>query len=73
MWYVIEQYQWDFNEKHKYYHLVDSKVFESDKEIEEKSYNKDGSTFLIYKTEDEIQNARRTKGTRTTKSISGTN
>ena len=57
MQYVIEQYRWEGN---KYYHLVDSKVFESDKEIEEREYNKDGSLFIIYK--DEIQTTRgRTK------------
>ncbi len=64
MWYVIEEYQWDSDGTFKYYHLKDSKVFESDKELEEKSYNKNGSTFLIYKIENEIQNTRRTKRAR---------
>jgi hypothetical protein len=54
MQYVIEEYRWEGN---KYYHLADSKVFESDKEIKEREYNKDGSLFIIYK--DEIQTTRR--------------
>ena len=58
MRYVIEQYCWDNEKGWKYYHLKDSKIFESDKSIDDKSYNKDGSTFLIYKIEDEIQNTR---------------
>lgn len=62
MRYVIEQYCWDSVDKYKYYHLKDSKVFESDKSLDEKSYNKDGSTFLIYKIEDEIQNTRTRRG-----------
>ena len=60
MWYVIEEYRWDSDSKWKYYHLVDSKIFKSDKELEEKSYNKNGSTFLIYKFENEVQTTRRT-------------
>ena len=59
MQYVIEQYRWDTNKNYKYYHLVDSKIFESDNNLEEKEYNKDGSIFLIYKVENEIQNTRR--------------
>lgn len=58
MWYVIEKYCWSVDNNFKYYHIEDSKVFESDKPLDEKSYNKDGSTFLIYKIEDEIQNTR---------------
>jgi len=58
MRYVIEQYKWDIANGWKYYHIVDAKVFVTDKVLEEKSYNKDGSTFLIYKIEDEIQNTR---------------
>lgn len=58
MRYVIEQYKWDIANGWKYYHIVDAKVFATDKVLEEKSYNKDGSTFLIYKIEDEIQNTR---------------
>lgn len=49
MQYVIEQYRWDVNKNYKYYHLVNSKTFESDNNLEEKEYNKDGSIFLIYK------------------------
>lgn len=64
MWYVIEQYGWDNNDGYKYYHLKDSKVFETDKYLDEKSYNKNGSTFLIYKLEEnEIQATRRTRKT----------
>lgn len=54
----MEQYKWDIANGWKYYHIVDAKVFVTDKVLEEKSYNKDGSTFLIYKIEDEIQNTR---------------
>lgn len=60
MQYVIEQYRWDVDKNYKYYHLINSKTFESDNNLEEKEYNKDGSIFLIYKVENEIQNTRRT-------------
>ena len=65
MQYVIEQYGWDNNNGWNYYHLKDSKVITTDKLLEEKRYNKDGSTFLIYKLEEnEIQTTRTTRRTR---------
>lgn len=45
-----------------YYHIVDSREFESDKEIQERCYSKNGSYFTITKVDDEIQREpRRTK------------
>lgn len=55
MQYVIEQYGWE----NGHYALLDSRVFTSYKEIEEKSYVKNGCTFCINKIENEIQNTRR--------------
>ncbi len=49
MEYLIQQFQWDEEDGLKYYHLVDSKVFKSDKPLEEKSYHKDKSLFEIVK------------------------
>ena len=51
MRYVIEEYKWENN---KYYHLNDSKIFETDKQIKEQEYFKDDSLFVIYKIENEI-------------------
>ena len=45
----MEQFKWDEIDGLKYYHLVDSKVFDSDKLLEEKSYYKDNSLFEIVK------------------------
>lgn len=47
MQYLIEQFRWDETDGLKYYHLVDSKVFDSDKPLKEKSYHKDNSLFEI--------------------------
>ena len=55
MQYVIEQYGWI----NGYYSLIDSKVFSTEREIKEKSYNKNGYTFCITKL-NEVQNKRRT-------------
>ena len=52
MWYVIEQYRWDKDGNFKYYHLVDSQVFKSDKVVEQKDYFKDGSYFSVYQIEE---------------------
>lgn len=60
MWYVIEQYRWDVDGNLRYYHLVDSKIFKSDKVIPECDYFKDGSYFSVYKIEEnEVQTTRR--------------
>ena len=64
MRYVIEQYRWENEDGYKYYHLVDSKEFESDKSMEDKDDSKDGSLFSIYKiNENEVQTTRRTSRT----------
>ena len=55
MQYVIEQYGWEDN----HYALLDSRVFTSYEEIEERSYNKNGYTFCITKLNNEVQNTRR--------------
>ena len=57
MQYVIEQYGWN----NGYYSLIDSKVFSTEREIKEKSYNKNGYTFCITKL-NEVQNTRRRRG-----------
>jgi hypothetical protein len=60
MWYLIEEYRWDEDNGYKYYHLNDSKLFESDKPLKEETRFKDGSSFIISKVnEDEIQTTRR--------------
>jgi hypothetical protein len=65
MWYLIEEYRWDKDDKYKYYHLVDSKLFESNKKLKEETRFKDGSSFVISKVnEDEIQTTRRRKITK---------
>lgn len=59
MKYLIEQFRW-YNKE--YYHLINSKVFETDKNIQEKSYSKNGSYFVITKLENEVQTTRRKRG-----------
>lgn len=62
MRYAIEQFRWDELDGFKYYHLADSKEFESDKIIPERTYYKNGSYFTIIRLDDEVQiPARRTK------------
>lgn len=62
MKYIIEQYKWDETDGEKYYHLVDSSEFETDKSIPPLSYHKNGSYFTIMQFDDEVQTApRRTK------------
>lgn len=56
MKYLIEQFRWENKE---YYHLINSKVFESNCEDLERKYSKDGSYFTITKLENEIQTTRR--------------
>ena len=56
MQYLIEQFAWEEN----YYHLVNSKIFESDKYIPETSYNKNNSYFKLTKLDDEVQTKRTT-------------
>lgn len=58
MRYLIEQFKWQGKE---YYHLVDSQIFESSRELKETSYSKNGSYFVITKLEDEIQTTRTKK------------
>ena len=56
MIYLIEQTKWE----NGYYHLVNSEIFESNKNCE-RSYYKNGSYFNIIRLNDEIQTARRYK------------
>lgn len=58
MKYLIEQFKWYNNE---YYHIVNSQVFESNRELKETSYSKNGSYFSIIKLDDEIQTTRTKK------------
>lgn len=60
MWYVIEEYRWDRKGVFNYYHLADTKIIKSETPLEERTYYDNGSTFVIYKT-DEIQNTRTRK------------
>lgn len=56
MKYLIEQFQWHNKD---YYHLVNSKEFESDTELPERKYFKNGSYFVLTKLENEIQGRKR--------------
>ena len=49
MQYLIEEYRWDEKDGLKYYHLADSKIFNSKTQLEEKSYHKNNSLFEIVK------------------------
>lgn len=51
MQYIIEQYGWDIDGSLKYFHLIDSKVFDTDKSIKTGDYSKNGSIFSIKKLE----------------------
>ncbi len=59
MKYLIEQFRWE--KDRQYYHLVNSQIFESNRELKETSYSKHGSYFVITKLEDEIQTRKRPK------------
>ena len=62
MKYVIEQFKWDEDNGLRYYHLTDSKEFETQMNIPERSYHKNGSYFTVTKITNEIQTStRRTK------------
>ena len=58
--YQIEQFKW---EDRNCYHLIDSKVFESNKLLKDMTYYKNGSYFTIMRLDDEVQikSVRRTK------------
>ena len=51
MQYVIEKFGWIDN----HFGLIDSQTFITYKEIKEKTYNKDGFTYCVYKL-NEVQN-----------------
>ena len=59
MKYLIEQFKW---EDKKYYHLVNSRIFESDIPIKERSYSKGSSYFNLIKLEDETKTTGRKRG-----------
>ena len=61
MKYEINQFRWDTENGFKFYHLVDSKEFESNKMIPEQEYIKNGSYFTIRNLEDDIQTKQRTR------------
>lgn len=54
MRYLIEQFKWDEENGFRFYHLIDSKEFESDQFLEQ-SYCKNGSYFNIIEFNNEIQ------------------
>lgn len=52
MRYLIEQFKWEEEDGIKYYHLVNSKEFESSRVISNHSYHKNGSYFIIRQIDD---------------------
>jgi len=56
--YLIEQFKWTGKE---YYSIVASRIIDTDKELPEKSWHKNGSYFTITKLDDEVQTTRRRK------------
>ena len=64
MKYEINQFKWDTENGFAFYHLVNSKDFEIQKEIPETSYNKNGSYFIIRKIDDEVQTKQRIRKNR---------
>ncbi len=61
MKYIINQFKWDENSNLKYYHLVNSKEFDSDKIIPEVGYHKGEFYFIINKIDNDIQTRIRRK------------
>lgn len=57
MQYVIEKFGWIDN----HFGLIDSQTFITYKEVKEKTYNKDGFTYCVYKL-NEVQNTGRRRG-----------
>lgn len=48
-WYLIEVFEWVINSHPKYYHLVDSKIFHSKKNLKEQTYSKNNKFYTLSK------------------------
>lgn len=55
MKYIIEQYKFENDNGFHYYHLVDSREFESNTVGLEHKYSKNGSYFIITQFNDDVQ------------------
>lgn len=62
--YLMEVFESVTDRNFKYYHLADSKVFTSEKELEDQSYYKGNKYYVLSKQEniDETQRKRRRNG-----------
>lgn len=56
MRYLIEQFKWEGKE---YYHIVNSKIFDSDKQLKERGWYVGDSYFHLIQLENEVQTSRR--------------
>lgn len=63
-YYLMEIFELVNDNRYKYYHLADSKVFTSEKEIKDRSYYKDSKCFVLSKLDniDETKRKRRRNG-----------
>lgn len=48
-YYLMEIFESVNNNGYKYYHLADSKVFTSEKEVKDQSYSKENKYFVLSK------------------------
>ena len=47
--YLIEMFEWVNDDKFKYYHLADSKVFKSSKNLKDRTYCKNNKFITVSK------------------------
>lgn len=59
-YYLMEIFESVNDTGYKYYHLADSKVFTSEKEVKDRSYSKENKCFVLSK----VNNIDETKGKR---------
>lgn len=57
MQYLIEQTKWEDG----YFHLVNADVIDTDKNLRERTYYKNGSYFTVTKLDNDVPTIRRTK------------
>lgn len=53
MHYLIEQFKWDIDGTLRYFHLTDSRIFESDKYIPNRYWKKNGYSYTLTRLSDE--------------------
>lgn len=63
-YYLMEIFESVNDNGYKYYHLADSKVFTSEKEVKDQSYSKENKYFVLSKIDniDETKRKRRRNG-----------